>query len=71
MGEWGIAPPILNLSKHVGGSGQFHDLAALPLRKQPLIPMEWEAGWNLELVWILWCKKNVWTMQGLKSLFLS
>ena len=40
MEEWGIAPPILNLSKHVVGSRQFHDLAALPLRKQHLIPMK-------------------------------
>ena len=35
-----IAQPVLNFSKRVGGSGQFHALAALRLRKQPLIPTE-------------------------------
>ena len=33
VGQWGIAPPILNLCKHLGGSGQFHDLATFFLEE--------------------------------------
>jgi hypothetical protein len=34
-------------------SGQLHAPAALTLGKDTPVPLEWEAGWDPELVWIL------------------
>lgn len=35
-------------------SGQLHVLAALPPGKESLVPIQQEAGWAPEPVWILW-----------------
>jgi hypothetical protein len=33
-------------------SGQLHAPAALTLEKDTRVPLEWEAGWDPELVWM-------------------
>jgi len=38
-------------------SGQLHAPAALPLGKEPLVPTEYEAGWDPEPVWTWWREK--------------
>jgi hypothetical protein len=35
-------------------SVQLHILAALFLGKETPVPIEWEAGWDPELVWVFW-----------------
>jgi hypothetical protein len=37
-------------------SGQIHTSAALPLGKEPAIPIGEEAGWDPESVWS-WCRR--------------
>jgi hypothetical protein len=39
-------------------TGQFHALLAIPLEKESLVPIGEEAGWSLELVWMLWSMKK-------------
>jgi hypothetical protein len=36
------------------GSCQLHAPVALPLRKEPPVPIEQEAGWAPEAVWTTW-----------------
>jgi len=35
-------------------SGELHSLDALPLGKEPPVPLGQEAGWDPELVWTHW-----------------
>jgi hypothetical protein len=35
-------------------SSQLYALSVLPLEKEPLIPIGYEAGWATESVWTLW-----------------
>jgi hypothetical protein len=35
-------------------SGQLHAPAALFPGKEPLVPIEWEAGWAPEPLWTRW-----------------
>jgi hypothetical protein len=37
-------------------SGQLHATAALPPQKEPPVPIEYKAGWAIEVVWIFWRK---------------
>jgi hypothetical protein len=39
-------------------SGQFHDPAALPPRKEPLVPIGYEARWAPELFWTGWLREK-------------
>jgi hypothetical protein len=39
-------------------SGQLHSLATLLLRKEPLVPIGYEARWALEPVWVLWSREK-------------
>jgi hypothetical protein len=36
----------------------FHDPAALPLGKEPPVPIGWEVGWNAEMAWKTWRREN-------------
>jgi len=40
-------------------SGQFHDPAALPSKKQSLVPLGYEAGWAPEPVWTRWRREKL------------
>jgi hypothetical protein len=42
----------------MGMSGQLNVLPTLYTRKEPLIPIEEEAGWSSVLVWTLWRKEK-------------
>jgi len=46
-------------------------MAALPLRKELTVPTEQEAGWAVELVWMLWKIENVLALLQSGSQFLS
>jgi hypothetical protein len=39
-------------------SGQLHAPVALPPRKEPLVPIEYEVGWSPEPVWTIWRREN-------------
>jgi hypothetical protein len=47
-------------------SGQIHDPATLPPRKEPLVPIGWEAGWVLEPVWTRWWREKFPASAGLE-----
>ena len=49
-------------------SGQLYALAALPTRKEPLLPIKEEAGWALEPVWMFWRRQNLSHLLGQKNL---
>lgn len=38
----------------MGVNGQLYALATLPMGKEPLVLIEYEAGWASQLVWIFW-----------------
>jgi hypothetical protein len=40
------------------GGGQLHTLKALPKGEEPLLPIEYGAGWAPELVWKFWTRKE-------------
>jgi hypothetical protein len=44
----------------VGGEWSAHSPSALPQGKEPLVPIEWEAGWVPEAVWAIWWSENSW-----------
>jgi hypothetical protein len=39
-------------------SGQLNAQAALPPGKGPPVPIEYEVGWILKLVWTTWRREN-------------
>jgi hypothetical protein len=39
-------------------NGQLHTPAALPSRKEPLVPIGQETGWAPEAVWELWSREK-------------
>jgi hypothetical protein len=43
---------------YVEMSGQLHAAVALPLRKEPPVPIGKEAGWAPEPVWTLWSREK-------------
>jgi hypothetical protein len=53
-GSGGITPRILDLGTNMEMSGQLHAPAALSPRKDPLVPIGQEAGWDPESVWTRW-----------------
>jgi hypothetical protein len=54
---------------HSGGEWWAH-LAVLPLRKELLVLIEWEAGWVPEPVWMMWRKEKSLALLGIKPQFL-
>jgi hypothetical protein len=48
-------------------SSQVHANAALPLEKEPPVPIGWEAGWATEPVWTLWRREHCWPYWDLNS----
>jgi len=44
-------------------------VAAVPLRKELTVPIEQEAGWAVELVWMLWKIENVLALLELSHSF--
>jgi hypothetical protein len=40
-------------------SGQLHAPATLPPGKEPLVPIGYEAGWALKLLWTLWWREKL------------
>jgi hypothetical protein len=46
-------------------SGQFHGMAALPWRREPLIPTEQGVGWVTEPSWKL--KSSEWVIHWLSA----
>jgi len=51
-------------------SGQFHAATTLPLQKEPSVPIEQEAGWVLEPVWVRQRRDDVIPLLGTKTPFL-
>jgi hypothetical protein len=56
MKSGGIAP--LFFISAPGGSGHLDAVAALPPGKEPMAPIECEAGWAPKPVWTLWRRKQ-------------
>lgn len=52
-GVGGLAPLIPNCGTRWNVSGQLYALAALLLWKEPSVPIEQDAGWNIEEIWTL------------------
>ena len=48
-------------------SGQLHATDALPLRKEPPVSFEQEAGWASEKVWTLWRREKSFVPAGNRS----
>jgi hypothetical protein len=49
-------------------SGQLHAPVALPLGKEPLVPIGQEAGWASQSVYTLWeVKRNLLLLSGIES----
>jgi hypothetical protein len=48
-------------------SVQLHAPAALPPRKEPLVPIGQEVGWTPEPVWTTWRRENSWPYQNSNS----
>jgi hypothetical protein len=40
-------------------NGKLHALNTLPQEKEPLVPVEWNAGWATEPVWTLWRREEM------------
>jgi len=47
-------------------SGWHYTQVALPLGKEPLIPIEWEAGWASEAVQAFWRNESLFSFPGFK-----
>jgi hypothetical protein len=45
-------------------NGQFHAPITSSLQKEPSVPMEQEAGWVLEPLWLLWRRDYVMPLLG-------
>jgi hypothetical protein len=54
----GIAPRILWPRHYKDMSGQLHVPAALPPKKELLVPIEYEAGWASEPFWTRWWREK-------------
>jgi hypothetical protein len=48
-------------------SGQIHAPAALPLGKEPPVPIGEEGGWATEPVWTTWRRQNCWSYRDSNS----
>jgi hypothetical protein len=48
LGEWGYSSTHSELRHAMEVSGQLYALAALLLWKEPSVPTEQDAGWNIE-----------------------
>jgi hypothetical protein len=48
-------------------NGGVHSPAALPLGKEPLTPIGWEAGWAPEPVWTMRRKEKFFSLPGIES----
>ena len=53
-----IAPHILNLSTRWRSLDNFTSLLLYFEKRNP-VPTEYEAGWDPELVWVLWSRKKI------------
>lgn len=52
-------------------NGQLRALATLVLGKEPLLPIEYEVGWALELAWTLWWRERSLAHPGMEPRFLG
>jgi hypothetical protein len=48
--------------------GQLHAPAALPLRKESPVSIEWKVGWDPEPVWTLWSREKYFASAGNQTL---
>jgi hypothetical protein len=66
-GSGGTDPRFLDLCSSWEVSGQLHSPSAVPLGKEPLVPIGYEAGWTPELVWMTWRSENSFPCWDLNS----